>query len=566
MPEVRRNQLINTDLVVIGAGAAGMTAALVAALNGRQVTLIEKSALVGGTSSRSAGTLWVPGNHFMTAAESESDLNQARQYLDALVDSFSPVELRLAFLAQGPAMLRYLTSNTAIRFKPCPHHADYHPELPGAKPGGRPVEPELFDARLLGKHFKRLRSPIQEFMVFGGMMVSKADINLLLRAGRHWDGTVHASRLLCRYLFDRFSHPRGTRLTMGNALCASLLFECLKHQVEILTETETTSIEATGGPSYRLQVQCAGQARAIQAGLGVVFAGGGFSGSADQRREHLPAPAPLNTAAFEGADGSSQALAMAMGAQFGPSCQHNAWWFPSSLITRNDGTTGVFPHIIMDRAKPGLIAVDRNGSRFANEGLSYHQFSRAQYASNAIPCWLICDDHFIRRYGLGVIRPGGTGLRAALRTRYVHRSKTLGGLAAQIGIDAGGLMNSVQRMNRFATTGIDEDFGKGADSLSRQNGDPEYRGVNPCLGPVDTAPFYAVQVRPADLGTSRGLLTDIRARLLDSNGKPIPGLYACGNDMQSVMGGQYPAPGVTLGPAMTFAYVAALDCAAAETK
>ncbi|WP_172839885.1 FAD-dependent oxidoreductase [Variovorax paradoxus] len=550
------------DLVVLGAGAAGMTAALVGALEGLRVLLVEKTAQVGGTSSRSAGTLWIPGNFSMTQDAACDDVTEARTYLDALVGERSPAYLRDAFLRHGPEMLRFLLARTEIRFKPCPKHADYHPELPGSRPGGRPVEPELFDGRRLGEAFDLLRPTIPEFTVFGGMMVSKADIDLLLKAGRQWAGSVHAARVGGRYLRDRLSHRRGTRLTMGNALCGSLLEACLTHGVDLRVATEVTGIEALANHRYRLSLASAGgQRKFVEAKHGVIFAGGGFSGNAQARARHLPQPTPEYTAAFEGDDASSQALAQSLGATLATPREHNAWWFPCSIVPRADGSQGVFPHIIMDRAKPGLIAVRRDGKRFVNEGVSYHAFSRAQYASDAVPCWLVCDATFLRRYGLGAIRPGGWGLHRAIKSGYVRTARTLEALAGLVGVDAAGLVDSAQRMTRFARTGVDTDFGKGGDPLSRQNGDSTQR-PNPCLGAIETAPFYALQVAPADLGTSLGLKTDACARLIDELGDPIPGLYACGNDMQSIMGGQYPAPGVTLGPAMTFAYVAARDAAA----
>ncbi|MGB7302094.1 MAG: FAD-dependent oxidoreductase [Burkholderiaceae bacterium] len=568
------------DLVVLGGGAAGMTAALVGAIEGLRVLLIEKSAQLGGTSARSAGTLWIPGNFSMAANEAQNDIDAARAYLNALVQNRSPAIMREAFLTQGPVMLTYLQERTAIRFKPCPRHADYHPDLPGAQTGGRPVEPEIFDGRNLAGSFDLLRPPITEFMVFGGMMVSKADIDLLLKAGRSLAGTVHALQLGSRYLRDRLRFSRGTRLTMGNALCAALLHECQKHRVEIRTMTNVTEIdretdrtETANSPekpkitSYQLTLQTPLAPRTTAESTqqitshNIVFSGGGFSGNPQLRAEHLPAPTPEYTAAFEGADGSSQHLANNLGAIFGPSCEHNAWWFPSSLLSRANGSTGVFPHIIMDRAKPGLIAVNAAGQRFVNEGISYHQFAKAQYASGAIPCWLVADARFVRRYGLGIIRPGGSGLASAVARGYVQKATSLEALARDIGVDPSGLIDSARRMTAFASSGIDEDFGKGSDPLSRQNGDPGAGLPNPGLGRLETPPFYAVKVVPTDLGTSRGLLTDCSGNLLDNNFQPLTGLYACGNDMQSVMGGQYPAPGVTLGPGMTFAYVAALDIA-----
>ena len=544
------------DVVVLGAGAAGMTAAFVAASEGARVLLLERTSHVGGTTSRSAGTLWVPGNFSMAGKEAREDLDAARRYLDGLVGDRSDARLREQFLRHGPAMLRYLQQRGSVRFNPCPRHADYHPELEGARRGGRPVEAAVFDGRRLGSRFALLRPPLPEFMVFGGMMVSKADIDVLLNAGGTLANAMHAASLLLRHGRDRLRHPRGTRLTMGNALCAGLLKSVLDARVELVVNAETVRLERTGPTSHSIAIRVAGEERQVASTRAVVFAGGGFSANPQWRQRYLPKPTPAHTAAFEGCDASTLSIALAQGGALGAPRGHNAWWFPSSVVRRDDGTTGVFPHIILDRAKPGLMAVDQRGRRFVNEGVGYHTFGRAQYDAGAVPCWLVCDTRFVRKYGLGPIRPGGQGLHAWTRRGYVVRAPTIEALADAIGVDPAGLRESAARMNAYAALGRDEDFGKGSDPLSRQNGDASH-APNPCLGPIDAPPFHAVQVAPADLGTSLGLLTDEHAQLVRADGRALTGLYACGNDMNSIMGGQYPAPGVTLGPGMTFGYIAA---------
>jgi 3-oxosteroid 1-dehydrogenase len=547
------------DVVVLGAGAGGMTAALVAATEGLRVLLVERTAQVGGSTSRSAGTLWIPGNFSMDEMEALADVEAARLYLDTVVGERSRTELREQFLRSGPEMLRYLWKHSVVHFQECPKHTDYYPHLPGAKPGRRPVEAQVFNGRKLGKAFGALRPTLPEFMVFRGMMVSKADVDQLLNIHQSMANQRHAVALVIRYAVDRLiGYARGTRLTMGNALCGRLLRSLLDAGVTLRLRCAATRIVQESGASHMLNLDTAAGSHAVRSKRAVVFAGGGFSGNARWRVAHMPKPTPQHTAANESNDATTMELALLLGAVLGAPHEHNAWWFPSSVVPRNDGSVGVFPHIIMDRAKPGLIAVDENGLRFVNEGINYHEFSVAQYRHNAVPCWLVCDSRFIQRYGLGAVHPAGRARDhdAWVRQGYLTRGETLDDLARQIGVNITGLRRTVERMAQFAASGSDLDFGKGTDRVSRQNGDAENL-PNPCLGAIAAKPFYAVQVVPADLGTSLGLVANEHAQLLDAAGRPLPGLYACGNDMNSIMGGMYPAPGVTLGPAMTFGYLAA---------
>lgn len=547
------------DVVVLGAGAGGMTAALVAATEGLRVLLVERTAQVGGSASRSAGTLWIPGNFSMDKMEALADVEAARRYLDTVVGERSRTELREQFLRSGPEMLRYLQKHSDVRFQACPKHTDYYPDLPGAKPGRRPVEAQVFNGRKLGKNFGALRSTLPEFMVFRGMMVSKADVDKLLNVRQSLANQRYAAALVLRYAADRLlGYARGTRLTMGNALCGRLLRSLLDAGVTLRLRCAVTRIVQESEASHGLSLDTTEGSHAVRSKRAVVFAGGGFSANSRWRAAHMPKPTPEYTAANESNDATTMELALRLGAVLGAPREHNAWWFPSSVVRRDDGSVGVFPHIVMDRAKPGLIAVDENGRRFVNEGINYHEFSVAQYRHNAVPCWLVCDTRFIQRYGLGAVHPGGRSRDhdARVRQGYLKRGKTLDDLARQIGVNITGLRSTVERMAQFAATGTDLDFGKGTDRVSRQNGDAENL-PNPCLGAITTPPFYAVEVAPADLGTSLGLVANEHAQLLDAAGGPLPGLYACGNDMNSIVGGTYPAPGVTLGPAMTFGYLAA---------
>jgi hypothetical protein len=307
-------------------------------------------------------------------------------------------------------------------------------------------------------------------------------------------------------------------------------------------------------------VQRDGQTVTVHARQGIVLAGGGFPANAAWRERHLPRPVARHTPAFDGCTGTTLELALAAGAALGPGGIDNALWFPSSISTRKDGSTIVYPHIVLDRAKPGLVAVNAKGQRFVDEAVSYHEFVRAMYRSHprvpTIPALLVCDRRFVWKYGLGMIRPRALRLQRFVDRGYLRMAPTVAALANEIGVDPAGLARTVELHNAYARTGHDPDFGKGGNPYDVGNGDPDH-APNPCLGPIAAPPFCAVAVEPTPLGTSLGLCTDASARVCDGEGNPIPGLFACGNDMNSPFGGEYPGAGAQIGLAMTFGFVAA---------
>jgi succinate dehydrogenase/fumarate reductase flavoprotein subunit len=552
------------DLVVLGAGAGGMTAALVGALEGLRTLLVERTAQVGGTTARSSGTVWIPDNPHLRRLGVTGDRDAASRYLAALAGARDEPALRAAFLDAGPAMIEYLETRTDVRFRAYPHHPDYRQELPGAALGGRPLEPLPFDGRTLGREFERVGWPIRELMLFGGMMVTRGEAARLLRIGRSWDAIALGARLTTRYLADRLRYRRGTRLVLGNALAARLYRNLLDRQVAVWFETKSSELVVTDGRVQGVIVERAGARVAVRTRRGVVLAGGGFPANHALRERHLPQPAPQYTAAYDGCVGETLELALAAGAALGPRGEDNALWFPSSITTRADGSTAVYPHIVLDRAKPGLVAVDAAGRRFVDEAVSYHEFTRAMYRAHrsvpAIPAWLVCDRDFVWKYGLGMIRPLTPRLAPFVRRGYLRTADSVAALAAAIGVDPAGLADTVRRHNEFARAGVDADFGKGGNAYDLANGDPAQR-PNPCLGPIARSPFCAVAVVPTPLGTSLGLRTNAAAQVCDDAGRPIGGLYACGNDMHSPLGGEYPGAGAQIGPAMTFAYLAARHAA-----
>ena len=552
------------DFVVLGAGAGGMTAALVASIEGMRTLLIEKSDQIGGTTARSSGTVWIPDNPEQRRLNITGDAAKVRTYLDALVGDRADRSLREAFIGAGPKMLEYLEQRAGMRFQIYRRHPDYRQELPGAADGGRPLEPMPFDGRTLGREFRRVRAPLRELMLFGGMMVTRAEAARLLRFATSWDGFLLATGLTLRYLADRLQYWRGTRLVLGNALAARLFKNLLERQVPIWYEARTTTLVMDNGRVCGLVAERNGVAVRVRARRGVVLAGGGFPANAAMRERYLPQPVAAHTAAFEGCTGETLQLALSAGAALGREGEDNALWFPSSIGKRKDGSTIVFPHIVLDRSKPGLIAVNKAGRRFVDEAVSYHQFVRAMYRAHhetpCIPAMLVCDRRFVWKYGLGMIRPRTPSLKGYVESGYLITAPSIDALAAKIGVDAAGLAQTVRMNNAYAKSGVDPEFGKGTNAYDLNNGDPDNR-PNPCLGVIGEAPFCAVAVHPTPLGTSLGVRTNAHAEACDASGRVIAGLYACGNDMHSVMGGEYPGAGAQLGPAMTFGYVAALRAA-----
>ena len=553
------------DLVVLGAGAGGMTAALTAAVLGFDVLLVEKTAEIGGNTARSAGSLWVPNTRH--SPPGNDSFEKALAYLRATVGNRLPESLARAFLAAAPEMVAFLEDNTAVALRAYPYHPDYIATAEGATLKGRVLEALPFDGAVLGRDFTRLRPPLPEFTLLGGMMVNRADINHLLNAFGSTASLRHAAGLLLRHARDRLRFARGARLVMGNALAGRLFHSLLQRGVSILYETQCRSLlERQGGVEGAILRTPDGD-MTVHSRRGVVLATGGFSLHPDLRAQLMPQPLPTHTPLIDSVTGDGIALGEHAGGALGREHANNSFWAPVSVRRRRDGSSAVFPHFVLDRGKPGLIAIDGAGRRFVNEATTYHRFAEAMYAAHesapAIPCHFICDDRFIRTYGLGMVRPRGIGLRRAIAEGYVTTASSLDALARALGVPPGALADTVARHNGFAAIGVDLDFAKGEDAYQRNLGDPDH-APNPCIGALETPPFHAIKVYPGDIGASAGLVTDAFARVLRADGPPIDGLYACGNDMSSIMAGSYPGPGVTIGPAMTFGYIAARHAAARE--
>jgi len=547
------------DAVVVGAGAGGLTAACVAAAEGLKTLVVEKSPVVGGTTAISGGMAWIPANAKMAAAGIEDSVENARRYLEQAAPPRRETAAREAFLARGNEALAYLEARTALRLRPVMSYPDYYPGLPGATLGGRVLEPVDFDARALGRDFALLRRPLDEFMLFGGMMIARADLPHFRAALAAPRSAARVLRLVAGYAWQRLAAPRGTHLVLGNALAAQLLKSARELKVALRLGARATRLEMRAGAAAGVAIEAGGKRETIAARAGVVLATGGFSHDAARRAQLLPAAVSPRSPVCPEASGDGLRLGLEAGGTLGAHNAHNAFWAPVSRFRRADGAEGVFPHTVTERGKPGIIAVTKTGARFSSEAVSYHEFVLAMLRSGldgaAHPAYLLCDHRSLWQYGLGAVRPFALSLSRHLASGYLRRAATLDGLAALLEIDVPGLERTVETYNADARRGVDSQFGLGGDAYQRFLGDARNR-PNPCMRPIEQAPYYAIRIVPSDLGTAAGLLTDGEARVLGADGRPVPRLYACGNDMNSIMDGAYPGPGITLGPALVFGYIA----------
>jgi len=563
-------QDLDCDVLVIGSGAAGLSAAITARLAGLDVLVTEKATRFGGTTARSGGWVWIPMSPQARVAGIEDSLDAVMTYLRHEAGDSFRLELAKAYLEAAPLMLEMLARRTCVRFDLGAAFPDYHPDAPGASQGGRSLLPEPIDARQLGEHLWDLAAPLRELSLAGLVIGSGTELHHFFNATRSWKSARFVVGRLLRHVLDMLRHGRGMTLVNGNALAARLGKSAFDLGIPLWLDAPAIELVIDQHRVCGALVERAGGAVRVRARRGVVLACDGFPHDVPRRMtlyphdagpgEHLPLAPESNT-------GDGLRMAQALGACVATGFSDAAAWTPVSKVPWPDGRQGFYPHFV-DRAKPGIIAVDCAGRRFVNESDSYHDFIKGYHrqrgANPRSGIFFICDHGALKRYGMGIVKPFPFPIGHWLRSGYLHKAPTLAALAGEVGIDPVGLERTVAEFNVAARQGRDPRYGRGSSAYNRFQGDPSSKG-NASLAPLQRAPYYAIRIWPGDIGTFTGLLTDTSARVLDGDANPVPGLYAAGNDMASVMGGSYPGAGITLGPAMVFGYIAARHIASQAT-
>jgi 3-oxosteroid 1-dehydrogenase len=552
----------DVDVVVLGSGAAGLAGALRAALLGDTAVVLEKSDMWGGSAAMSAGAVWVPNNSKMHEVGITDSDDDAWAYLNAVTEGEVPAEQRRAFLDGANRMVEIFEHETGVRFEPVREYPDYDGHQPGAKPGGRPLEPLPFDGNLLGEDFATLHPCYPGELIFDRFMMRLAEARALMQPGLRPKLGLLAGlgRYALRSRSRRRWQGRDPYLTLGQALMAWLRAELKARGVPVHLNTTVRQLLTEDGRVVGVELKSGEQIRARK---GVLVATGGFERNNEMRRRYQHHPVDANwTVGHVGNTGDGLTLAEQVGAGLDTAMMHNCWWTPA-VLPPGESTAWV---LVIEKSLPYGFFVDRDGRRFVNEASNYNNIGKAMYKAQAetgkaVPAWMIFDAKYRKKFPIGPVKPGmlqpDRRVPECLRpgNGWLHKADTLAALAAAIDVPDANLAASIERFNGFARQGQDLDFGRGSTLNDVHYTDPRVT-PNPSLGPIDKPPFYAVQVVPGDLGTKAGLHTDTCGRVLDADGVPIAGLYAAGNVTSSVMGGSYPGAGGTLAPAMTFAFLA----------
>ncbi len=557
------------DVVVVGSGGGGMTAALVAQGHGLKAVVVEKSDKYGGTSAVSGGGIWIPCNDDIARTGGSDSFDEALTYLKGLIGDEVPQERLEAYLRNAPEMVRYLRKTFDVRYSNVPKYPDYYPNHPGGKEGWRSMQPEAFDAALLGAEFDHQRESFKGTLLMGRIAMDQVEAHTLFSRGPGWVWLT--IKMLLKYWLDfgwRRKTHRDRRQVLGQGMVAALRYAMLKNNVPLQLNTGLESLIEEGGRVAGVCVKQNGRTLRYRARRGVVLACGGFESNQQMREQYLQAPTKVEwTAAPPINHGDGIRAGQALGA----ATRHMDLTWGSPTVRKPGAAQQIT--LFVERGMPGCVAVNRKGQRFVNEAAAYPDFRNAMYADDAkgngtVPCWLVFDATFRYKYPMGIFLPGQIEPDSKLPKDWLdnvyYRADSIDALAAKIGVDALGLTQTIEKMNGYAKTGVDLEFHKGETAIDRYYSDPSVK-PNTCLGPIIKPPFYAVKMDAGEIGTKGGLLTDEHARVLREDGSVIAGLYATGNTSAAVMGPTYAGAGSTLGPAMTFAYVAVRDMAAASS-
>ncbi|KIW86367.1 hypothetical protein Z517_01763 [Fonsecaea pedrosoi CBS 271.37] len=539
------------DVVVVGSGAAGLTAAVTAAKkHGLKVLVTEKAKYFGGTTAFSGGGAWLPNNHHQHTLGVTDSKEKATTYLRGVVGSRYDNRTINGFLDNAPRMAKWIDDNTALKFFALPL-PDYYTSLDGATQG-RTLVASPFDGRKLGGRLKDIRYALQGFKAFESMQVAFDEVPIMANPLASTRNLAHVVAKLQRYMLDLLRYGKGSLLANGNAIVGSLVYTIAQSGGDLWNNSPATELVTNGGRVEGVVVAKDGREIRVRATKGVLLASGGF-GRAKEARAFVPHEYCLSPSSVTG-DGIR--LAQAAGAILPDPSPDNAIYSPVSILQPRHGPIRMYPHFGYDRAKPGSIVVDTNGQRFINESVGYHQFVQHMHAAKMTRCFMIADKRFLSKYGIGFALADPYPKGKILSQNYLVSAKTIPQLAAKLGIPEDNLVQTVKRCNENAARGKDPDFGRGDSVYDHVFGDPTNKPTV-SLGTCDQAPFYAVPMYPGNVSTQYGLRTDEYARVMGQEEKPIDGLYAAGNDSNSVWRGTYPAGGSSIGPAMTFGYVAA---------
>ncbi|MBF6179221.1 3-oxosteroid 1-dehydrogenase [Nocardia otitidiscaviarum] len=547
------------DVVVVGSGAAGMTAALTAAHHGLRAVLIEKAPHYGGSTARSGGGVWIPGNKALKAAGRPDDREEARTYLHSIIGDVVPADRIDTYIDRGAEAFDFVLDHTPLKMKWVPGYSDYYPEAPGGRGEGRSCEPAPFNAKILGEERFKLEPPYAKAPL--NVVVMQADFVRLNLIRRHPKGIMRAMRVGARTYLAKWTGKHI--LGMGQAIIAAMRKGLMDANVPVLLETPMTKLVVEDGRVVGVEALRDGEPVVFRARYGVVLGSGGFEHNAEMRTKYQRQP--IGTEWTTGAAANTgDGIIAGMEAGGAVDFMEDAWWGPTIF-------KGGKPWFALaERNLPGTIMVNADGKRFGNESAPYVEAVHTMYGGEYgqgdgpgenLPAWLVFDQRYRNRYIFAGLQPGQRIPSRWMENDNIVKADTLAELAAKIGVPAANLTATVERFNSFAETGVDEDFGRGKSHYDRYYGDPTVK-PNPCLAALVQGPFYAAKMVPGDLGTKGGLVADTAGRVLREDGTVIEGLYASGNTATPAMGHTYAGPGATIGPAITFAYLAVLDIAA----
>ena len=551
------------EVLVVGTGNGGLTAAVCNwEMGTKDVLIIEKQDKVGGTSATSGGGIWIPNSHYAKEVGAEDSPEAAKAYLmNTLFGEDVPEEMIDIYLEKAPEMLKYLHDRTDVRYESLAEYPDYYTNMEGAREGHRSLEPAPIMASELGANWKNMTWTHFMMRMFNRIHFTQVEAHLLMVQLPGWKKLL--ARLMWDYIRDipwRLKTPISRRLACGSAGVARLYLSVLKREIPLEFNTQMVELIADGDNVLGALIECNGQLQRVRAAKGVILASGGFEKNQALREQYLPAPTNTTwSAGNPGNEGDALLAGLELGAK--TRLMNDAWWTTTLCVPDEPA-----PRLaIMEKSFPGSCVVNRDGKRFANESQNYMAFQKDLFKTHTeehpnAPAWHVFDATFRENFMVGplmtkAMKPDSQIPKKWFDEGFVAKAETIRELADMLGIDADGLEETISKMNHYAETGKDEDFGRGDSAYDRYYADPAIK-PNPCLAPIAKAPFYAMRIEAGDFGTLGGLDTDTSARVKKADGGVFEGLFAVGNCSAAILP-TYPGPGATLGPAMTMAYQAA---------